>query len=86
MSAFKKYGTATLIALSALILLAGGGAKLAGVPEVHMSFGILGLPSWFGYFIGVCELQEQSASLFDHYVRLPQPGLVRLCWVRCTFM
>ncbi len=55
-SAFKKYGTATLIALSALILLAGGGAKLAGVPEVHMSFGILGLPSWFAYFIGVCEV------------------------------
>jgi putative oxidoreductase len=35
---------------------AGGIAKLAGVPYVHSSFPKLGLPPWFGYFIGVCEV------------------------------
>ena len=42
--------------LVALVLLAAGGAKLAGVPQVHQSFAILGLPGWFGYFIGTCEI------------------------------
>ena len=56
MNPIQKYASTTAMVLAALILLAGGGAKLAGVPEVHMSFGILGLPTWFGYFIGVCEI------------------------------
>jgi putative oxidoreductase len=44
------------IALVALYVGAGGAAKLAGVPYVHSSFPKLGLPAWFGYFIGVCEV------------------------------
>jgi len=39
-----------------LVTLGGGGAKLAGVPEVHQSFSLMGLPAWFGYFIGACEV------------------------------
>ena len=35
---------------------AGGAAKLAGVPYVHSSFPKMGLPAWFGYFIGTCEV------------------------------
>jgi uncharacterized membrane protein YphA (DoxX/SURF4 family) len=42
--------------LVALVLVPAGGAKLAGVPEMHASFATLGLPAWFGYFIGACEI------------------------------
>ena len=56
MEFIKKYSIWLAISLASLVLLAAGGAKLAGVPEVHKSFAILGLPSWFGYFIGVCEV------------------------------
>jgi uncharacterized membrane protein YphA (DoxX/SURF4 family) len=52
----KKYAIWIAIGIAALVLVGAGGAKLAGVPEVHKSFFILGLPSWFGYFIGVCEI------------------------------
>jgi len=41
--------------LLAIVMLLAGGAKLAGVPELHQSFGLMGLPSWFGYFIGAAE-------------------------------
>ena len=44
------------IALVVLYVGAGGLAKLASVPYVHSSFPKLGLPAWFGYFIGVCEV------------------------------
>jgi uncharacterized membrane protein len=43
-------------ALVALYVGAGGIAKLLGVPYVHSSFPKLGLPDWFGYLIGVCEV------------------------------
>ena len=52
----KKYGFNIARGLIVLVLLAGGAAKLAGVPELHESFNILGLPAWFGYFIGACEI------------------------------
>jgi putative oxidoreductase len=52
----KKYGVWIATVIAAVMLLGAGGAKLAGVPEVHTSFAILGLPSWFGYFIGTCEV------------------------------
>ena len=44
------------VALVALYVGAGGAGKLAGVPYLHSSFPKLGLPSWFGYFIGACEV------------------------------
>lgn len=52
----RKFALTTAMALVALIMLAGGGAKLAGVPQMHTSFASLGLPAWFGYFIGACEV------------------------------
>ena len=52
----KDYGLWIAVALVALYVGAGGLAKLAGVPYVHSSFPKLGLPAWFGYFIGVCEV------------------------------
>jgi uncharacterized membrane protein YphA (DoxX/SURF4 family) len=50
----KTLWAATIVL--ALMLLGSGGAKLAGVPQVHQSFAVLGLPGWFGYFIGACEV------------------------------
>src|SRR5688572_5327246 len=52
------------IALVVLYVGAGGLAKLAGVPYVHSSFPKLGLPAWFGYFIGVCEVLGCIALFF----------------------
>ncbi len=44
------------IGLASLGFAAAGGAKLMGVEQVHMSFAIMGLPVWFGYFIGLSEV------------------------------
>jgi putative oxidoreductase len=52
----NDYITWIAISLIALYVGAAGIAKLAGVPYVHSSFPKLGLPAWFGYFIGVCEV------------------------------
>lgn len=56
MSFLQKNGVLIASIVLALIVAAAGTAKLMGVPMVHMSFGILGLPTWFGYFIGACEV------------------------------
>lgn len=53
----------TAIVLVALYVGGGGIAKLAGIPYVHSSFPKLGLPPWFGYFIGTCEVVG-SLALF----------------------
>jgi putative oxidoreductase len=52
----NDHATWIAISLVALYVGAAGIAKLAGVPYVHSSFPKLGLPAWFGYFIGVCEV------------------------------
>ena len=52
----RNYPLWIAITLVALYVGSGGLAKLAGVPYVHSSFPRLGLPAWFGYFIGVCEV------------------------------
>ena len=52
----RNYPLWIAIALVVLYVGAGGTAKLVGVPYVHSSFPKLGLPAWFGYFIGVCEV------------------------------
>ena len=51
-----SYALSVAIALVVLYVGAAGIAKLAGVPYVHSSFPKLGLPHWFGYFIGTCEV------------------------------
>ncbi len=52
----NKHGITIARIVAALLLVAAGGGKLAGVPELHESFATLGLPGWFGYFIGICEV------------------------------
>jgi uncharacterized membrane protein YphA (DoxX/SURF4 family) len=56
MDFIKKYGLLAACILLALPLIAFGSAKLFGVPQFHESFKALGLPGWFGYFIGACEV------------------------------
>jgi putative oxidoreductase len=55
-SKLQTYALWIAIALVILYVGAGGAAKLASVPYVHSSFPKLGLPAWFGYFIGACEV------------------------------
>ena len=45
-----------VIGLAALAFVAIGTMKLMATPEMHASFAQMGLPSWFGYFIGACEV------------------------------
>lgn len=56
MEKLGKHGLLVATILVALVLVPAGGAKLAGVPHLHASFAALGLPVWFGYFIGACEV------------------------------
>ena len=55
-SRIRTYALWIAIALVVLYVGAGGVTKLASVPYVHSSFPKLGLPAWFGYFIGACEV------------------------------
>jgi putative oxidoreductase len=52
----ENYTFRIAMILVALVLLPAGSAKLAGVAQLHASFAVLGLPVWFGYFIGACEV------------------------------
>ncbi|MGB0898077.1 MAG: DoxX family protein [Psychrobium sp.] len=52
----KKMIPTILSVLLALPMILAGVAKLAGTPELHQSFEVMELPTWFGYFIGLCEL------------------------------
>ena len=56
MNFLQRYGVLIASAVLALVVAAAGVAKLMGVPMMHQSFAILGLPSWFGYFIGAAEV------------------------------
>lgn len=56
MSKTKKITLWVLLGLGSLAFLAAGAGKLAGVEELHKSFSLMGLPVWFGYFIGVSEV------------------------------
>ena len=65
MSFLQKHGVLIASAVLALIVGAAGIAKLKGVPMVHQSFAVLGLPFWFGYFIGAAEVAG-AVGLFIH--------------------
>lgn len=75
MSFLQKYGVLIASAVLALIVGAAGIAKLMGVPMVHQSFGILGLPSWFGYFIGAAEVAGAVGLFIPQLSRLAAIGL-----------
>jgi uncharacterized membrane protein YphA (DoxX/SURF4 family) len=52
----KSIGTWVMIVLLSAMMLMGGVMKLMGNPMVHESFATMGLPAWFGYFIGLAEV------------------------------
>jgi uncharacterized membrane protein YphA (DoxX/SURF4 family) len=75
MSKLKNYGPWIAITLVAIYIAAGGVAKLMGVPQVHQSFATLGLPAWFGYFIGTCEILGAIALFTRRFSALAAAGL-----------
>ena len=62
--------------LLGLSMIMAGGAKLAGVPELHASFAKMGLPEWFGYFIGLAELLAGIAMFIRKWTALAATGLI----------
>lgn len=75
MTFLQKYSVLAASVLLALIVGAAGIAKLMGVPMVHQSFAILGLPSWFGYFIGAAEVAGAVGLFIPALSRFAAAGL-----------
>lgn len=75
MTFLQKYAVLAASVVLALIVGAAGAAKLMGVPMVHQSFGILGLPAWFGYFIGAAEVAGAVGLFIPSLSRLAAAGL-----------
>ena len=65
MAFIQKNWIWAVIGLTSLAFAAAGIGKLMGNPAMHASFAKLGLPGWFGYFIGCCEI----AGAVGLYVR-----------------
>lgn len=62
--------------LPAIAFAAAGVAKLMGVPAVHGSFEMMGLPGWFGYFIGAAEAAGAVGLLMSRTRKLAAAGLI----------
>ena len=56
MKKLTKVAVWGVFGLTTLAFVLAGAMKLAGVPMLHESFAAMGLPTWFGYFIGAAEL------------------------------
>ena len=57
-----------LSGLVALVFIAAGGAKLAGVPVMVEMFDKVGLGRWFRYFTGLLEVTAGIGLLIPRYV------------------
>lgn len=68
MSRLRQWRVRVAAIAIAVYVGGGGAAKLAGIPYFHGSFAELGLPGWFGYFIGACEVLG-AAALFVRPLR-----------------
>lgn len=64
------------IGLTGLAFAAAGTAKLMGVPQLHASFALMGLPVWFGYLIGLCELLGAVGLFIRPFSALCASGLI----------
>lgn len=71
----KTIGTWLAIILLALPMGAAGVGKLMGVEMLHQSFQLMGLPEWFGYFIGFCELSGAIGLLIPRLSATAAAGL-----------
>lgn len=72
----KKMIPTALIVLLAIPMVLAGLAKLAGTVELHQSFEMMGMPTWFGYFIGLCELAGGIGLLIARLSSLAAIALV----------
>ena len=75
MSKVKSVAMWCVIGLLVLAFGAAGLAKLAGVEQMHGSFSTMGLPVWFGYFIGICEVAGAIGLLFRKLTTTAAIGL-----------
>jgi putative oxidoreductase len=75
MTKFKQYGLWAVIGLTSAAFLAGGIGKLMGVEMMHKSFATLGLPVFFGYFIGTCEVAGAFGLFIKKLSALAAAGL-----------
>ncbi|NQZ33548.1 MAG: DoxX family protein [Oceanospirillaceae bacterium] len=75
MTKFKIIATWVVIVLLAAAVGAAGTGKLMGVEMLHQSFANMGLPSWFGYFIGACEIAGAVGLLVRKWSALAALGL-----------
>ncbi len=76
MSNKKSMGVWLAIVLLALPMGAAGVGKLMGVSMLHQSFQLMGLPEWFGYFIGLCELSAAVGLLIPRLSAAAALGIV----------
>ena len=76
MSKMKTVGKWIPTILLALPMIGAGSAKLMGVPALHESFHAMGLPEWFGYFIGAAELAGGIGLLLPKLSAWAATGLV----------
>jgi len=74
----KTVATWSVITLLAFSFAAAGTGKLMGVEMLHLSFANLGLPSWFGYFIGACEIAGAIALFIRPLSGLAAAGLAAI--------
>ncbi len=64
-----------LIVLTAFAFAAAGVLKLVGDPMFSDSFGKIGLPGAFGYFIGCCEIAGAVGLFIRRLATLAAAGL-----------
>ncbi len=74
----KAIGTWIAVILLALPIGAAGVGKLMGVDMLHQSFKLMGLPEWFGYFIGLCELSGAIGLLVPRLSATAATGILAI--------
>ena len=74
----KAIGTWIAIILLALPIGAAGVGKLMGVDMLHQSFKLMGLPGWFGYFFGLCELSGAIGLLVPRLSATAATGILAI--------
>lgn len=56
MNNINKYLMYVSLGLCSFAFAAAGAAKLAGTEQVLLPFSTMGIPLWFGYFVGASEV------------------------------
>ena len=75
MDAIKAHAPRLFYILPAIAFLGAGIMKLIGTPELHQPFAMMGLPQWFGYFIGAAEAAGAVGLIIPQLRKLAAAGL-----------